>query len=201
MVERHLPLSAYYGDTTHRPTHPTAPVWLMLVHSSIPRYPHILSSSTSYTMRLTTAAILAPLAYAYTHHSSHSDQIQVYLHPSPSSPHATGDVPTLTPDQAKAVLTHHIGDVLSDFDEMPADEGMWGHLMGMWHGEHAAEGEGREGRVVIVDGGVEPQSEFRCHCQSRSNWSGGLFGLVAVKKGLRQQRRLLRGYCQAAIKI
>jgi hypothetical protein len=107
-------------------------------------------------MRITAAAALlaAPLAYAtsYSSHAQYADQIQVYLYPSPSSPHASSAVPTLTADQAKAVLTHHMGEILSDFDEIPADEGMWGHLMGVW------EDEERGGRVVIVDGGVSPQS-------------------------------------------
>lgn len=47
-----------------------------------------------------------------------------------------------------------MGDALSDFDEIPANEGMWGHLMGLW------EKEEREGRVVIVDGGVSPQCAY-----------------------------------------
>jgi hypothetical protein len=87
--------------------------------------------------------------------SSQQSQIQVYLHPSPSSPHRS--VPTLTPDQAKAVLTHHLGGVLSDFDEIPADEAMWGHLVGMWGGGAR---EKQDGRVVFVDGDVPSQGMF-----------------------------------------
>lgn len=93
-----------------------------------------------------------------------NEQIQIFLHPSPPSPHAQATdshdaVPTLTADQAKAVLTHHMGDPISDFEEIPADEGMWSHLMGMWGGGlgHGKEVDG--GRVVIVDGGVSPQGE------------------------------------------
>ncbi|RSH87346.1 hypothetical protein EHS25_003255 [Saitozyma podzolica] len=59
------------------------------------------------------------------------------------------------PEQAKAVLSHHLGEGLSDFDEIPADEGVWGHLVGAWNGLWA--GEGERGRVVIIEGGVQAQ--------------------------------------------
>ena len=124
----------------------------------IPHIPFIKCIDMRFS---TTALFVAPLAYASSHHNSynhqadlHPGQIQVFLHPSPSSPHAASAVPTLTADQAKAVLAHHMGDALSDFDEIPANEGMWGHLMGLW------EKEEREGRVVIVDGGVSPQCAY-----------------------------------------
>ena len=124
-------------------------------HIPHPFSSHHLDSSAVDIMRIAASTLLvAPLAYAFRYdgHAQHADQIQVYLHPSPSSPHASSAVPTLTADQANAVLTHHMGEIVSDFDEIPANAGMWGHLMGMW------EDEEREGRVVIVDGGVAPQS-------------------------------------------
>lgn len=103
--------------------------------------------------------LLATFAQARSHSAS-SQQIQVYLHPSPSSPHASA--PTLSADQAKAVLNHHLGAHASDFDEMPADEGMWGHLMGIWGGRKEVDGA----RIVIVDGGVSPQGE----CSTSLDW-------------------------------
>lgn len=108
------------------------------------------------TMRLQIAAtaLILPFALARSSKSSSAQQIQVYLHPSPTSPHKS--VPTLSADQAKAVLNHHLGEHIGDFDEIPADEGMWGHLVGIWGGS------GREvdgARVVIVDGGASSQGE------------------------------------------
>lgn len=111
-------------------------------------------------MRLSTtiSALLFPLALA-RYNSNSAQQIQVYLHPSPSSPHA--HAPTLSANQAKAVLSHHLGEPIGDFEEMPADEGMWGHLVGMWGGRHGGGlGQSVDGsRVVIVDGGASSQGE------------------------------------------
>jgi hypothetical protein len=72
-------------------------------------------------------------------------------------------VPTLTPDQAKAVLAHHLGEGVADFEEMPADENLWGHLVGAWNGVWGEEKERRKARVVIVEGGVVPQGELLGH--------------------------------------
>jgi hypothetical protein len=104
-------------------------------------------------MRLLPFLPLLPLAFARSH-SSAQQPIQVYLHPTPPSQHLSA-APTLTPEQAKAVLSHHLGEGLSDFDEIPADEGVWGHLVGAWNGLWA--GEGERGRVVIIEGGVQAQ--------------------------------------------
>jgi hypothetical protein len=102
-------------------------------------------------MRFSTslAALLVPFALARSSSQS-AQKIQVYLHPSPSSPHA--HAPTLSADQAKAVLSHHLGGQISDFDEIPADEGMWGHLVGMWNGQHGLAKQVDGAKVVIVDG-------------------------------------------------
>ncbi|KAK8864406.1 hypothetical protein IAR55_001654 [Kwoniella newhampshirensis] len=98
--------------------------------------------------------LLLPLTLAQ---SAAQQPLQVYLYPTPTSPsihnHAHGSSPTLSVDQAKAVLAHHLREGLADFEEIPQDEGMWSHLLGMWNGE---QGEGRP-RVVVVDGGVDAQ--------------------------------------------
>jgi hypothetical protein len=103
-------------------------------------------------------ALIAPaLDLALARSTAPQSQIQVYLHPSPSSPHADA-APTLSPEQAKAVLKHHMGEAIGDFEEIPADEGLWGHLIGVWRGGNGR-GEEVKGRVIIVDGGASAQGE------------------------------------------
>ncbi|CAD6564764.1 MAG: hypothetical protein TREMPRED_000268 [Tremellales sp. Tagirdzhanova-0007] len=77
--------------------------------------------------------------------------IAVYLHPTPAV--HSHSVPTLSPAQAKAVLAHHLGETIDVFEEIPADEGLWGHLIGMWKGEN----EGGKAKVVVIEGGISPQ--------------------------------------------
>jgi hypothetical protein len=113
-------------------------------------------------MRLLPFLPLLPLAFARSH-SSAQQPIQIYLHPTPPSQHLSA-APTLTPEQAKAVLSHHLGEGISDFDEIPADEGVWGHLVGAWNGLWA--GEGERGRVVIIEGGVRAQGGSHTRSQS-----------------------------------
>ena len=79
--------------------------------------------------------------------------IAVYLHPTPAV--HSHSVPTLSPAQAKAVLAHHLGETIDVFEEIPADEGLWGHLIGMWKGEN----EGGKAKVVVIEGGISPQGE------------------------------------------
>jgi hypothetical protein len=113
-------------------------------------------------MRLTSLLSLAPLALAQLAQAQ-QQPLQIYLHPTPSNVDAAS-VPTLSPDQAKAVLAHHLGDNIGDFDEIPNDEGLWTHLMGMWGG-HNEGGVERKARVVIIDGGVEAQGQsYRIRC-------------------------------------
>ena len=85
--------------------------------------------------------------------------VQVYLYPQPSDARSPPSAPTLTASQAKAVFSHHLGEEIDDFEEIPSDEGLWGHLLGMWRGQF---GRGRIGaeekaRVVVIEGGVQPQ--------------------------------------------
>lgn len=108
------------------------------------------------TMRLGRVSLLSlgalvPLTSAY----QAQQPLQVYLHPSPSDA-ASKAAPTLTADQAKAVLSHHLGESIGDFDEIPDDEGLWGHLLNMWGGEQKQIG-GQKSRIVIIEGGVSPQ--------------------------------------------
>ena len=108
-------------------------------------------------MRLTILLSLAPLALSQLGQSSAQQQpLQIYLHPTPSN--LDSAAPTLSADQAKAVLAHHLGENIGDFDEIPNGEGMWGHLMGMWNDK--VEGAERRARVVIIDGGVEAQGKL-----------------------------------------
>jgi hypothetical protein len=108
-------------------------------------------------MRLTTLLSLAPLALSQFGQASAQQQpLQIYLHPTPSN--LDSAAPTLSADQAKAVLAHHLGQNIGDSDEIPNDEGMWGHLMGMWNDK--VEGAERKARVVIIDGGVEAQGKL-----------------------------------------
>ena len=86
--------------------------------------------------------------------ASHDTRLQVFLHPSPNRPSHLPP-PTLTANQAKAVLNHHLGDEIGDFEEIPGDEGLWGSLMGLWRHE-----TGDRGRVVVIEGGVESQGWF-----------------------------------------
>ena len=81
--------------------------------------------------------------------------IQVYLHPVPTAPSHYHSAPTLSADQAKGVLAHHLGDTIADDDEIPADEGLWGHLLGSW----ANTKTGGKARVVVIEGGVSPQGQ------------------------------------------
>lgn len=110
-------------------------------------------------MRLLSTFALVPLALV----AAQQQPLQIYLHPTPTDLQSGSgpSAPTLSPDQARAVLAHHLGENIGDFDEIPNDEGLWGHLMGMWDGRHGevsgGEGMGRKARVVIVDGGVEAQ--------------------------------------------
>ncbi|WVQ99413.1 hypothetical protein IAU59_006546 [Kwoniella sp. CBS 9459] len=97
---------------------------------------------------------LLPIALSKVH--SAQQPLQVYLYPTPTSPSLTDSAhsaPTLSAAQAKAVLSHHLGEGLGAFDEIPSDEGMWSHLMSMWNGEQ----EGEKARMVVLDGGVTPQ--------------------------------------------
>lgn len=105
-------------------------------------------------MRLLPTLAAIPLVLA-----SAQQPLQIYLHPTPTDL-ASGSAPTLSPDQARAVLAHHLGENIGDFEEIPNDEGLWAHLMGMWDGRHGAGengGMGGKARVVIVDGGVDAQ--------------------------------------------
>jgi hypothetical protein len=109
-------------------------------------------------MRLTPLLSLAPLVLAQVQVARAQQQpLQIYLHPTPSN--LDSAVPTLSADQAKAVLAHHLGENIGDFDEIPNDEGMWGHLMGMWNDK--MDGAERKARVVIIDGGVDAQGKLR----------------------------------------
>jgi hypothetical protein len=106
-------------------------------------------------MRFTSLLALAPLAPLAL--AAQSQQpLQVYLHPTPVNADASASAPTLSPDQARAVLAHHLGENIGDFDEIPNDESLWAHLMGMWE-SHGSGGVERKARVVIIDGGVEAQ--------------------------------------------
>jgi hypothetical protein len=103
-------------------------------------------------MRLTPLLSLAPLVLAQVQVARAQQQpLQIYLHPTPSN--LDSAVPTLSADQAKAVLAHHLGENIAN------DEGMWGHLMGMWNDK--MDGAERKARVVIIDGGVDAQGKLR----------------------------------------
>ncbi|WWC89317.1 uncharacterized protein L201_004238 [Kwoniella dendrophila CBS 6074] len=87
------------------------------------------------------------------------EPLQVYLYPTPSQPSLSShqqqnDVPTLSASQAKAVLSHHLGEPLNDFDEIPNDENMWSHLLHLWNNEQGQQGKPK---VVVINGGVSPQ--------------------------------------------
>ena len=107
-------------------------------------------SLTTDTMRLFSAIAAVPIVLA-----SAQQPLQIYLHPTPTDL-ASGSAPTLSPDQARAVLAHHLGENIGDFEEIPNDEGLWAHLMGMWDGKYGDVKSGKS-KVVIVDGGVEAQ--------------------------------------------
>lgn len=106
-------------------------------------------------MRLSTLSVALSLLVGAL---AQQKPLQVYLHPTPSSS-GPDSPPTLSADQAKAVLAHHLGDTIEDFDEIPADESLWSHLMGMWAGEKVV-GQGDKPRVVIIEGGVMPQGGY-----------------------------------------
>ncbi|WVQ80650.1 hypothetical protein IAT38_002755 [Cryptococcus sp. DSM 104549] len=107
-------------------------------------------------MRLPLSALSSLLLLPLSLASSAQQPLQVYLHPTPQHPSSSHPShltpPTLSAEQAKAVLAHHLGQDLADFEEIPQDEGLWAHLMGMWEGV-----EGGKAKVVVVDGGVEAQ--------------------------------------------
>lgn len=127
--------------------------------------------SAALTLILAVASVTA----RSSGYESPDRHIQVYLHPSPSSSSPHTSAPTLSADQAKAVLSHHLGDPISDFDEIPADEGLWSHLIGMWSGH--GQGNGRQAagaRIVIVDGGVASQCE--CCISTRAAASDSIRG-------------------------
>ncbi|ODO08815.1 hypothetical protein L198_00548 [Cryptococcus wingfieldii CBS 7118] len=81
----------------------------------------------------TLSAALLPLSYA----RSAQEPLQIYLHPAPqtASPASHASPPALSYSQAKAVLSHHLKQDISDFDEIPEDESHWAHLMGLWEGD------------------------------------------------------------------
>jgi hypothetical protein len=121
-------------------------------------------------MRLYSVALLPlPLALASAYSHNQQQPLQVYLHPTPQqNAHSSSQaIPTLSADQAKAILTHHLGGTIGDFDEIPNDEGLWGHLVNMWKTEGGQAGTGGVGsggeeqkaRLVFIDGGVSPQGE------------------------------------------
>lgn len=104
------------------------------------------------SMRLSagvTAFLSATLAVATA-----QAQVQVYLHPQPTLPSHHLSAPTLSASQAKAVLAHHLGESADDFEEIPQDESMWRHLLGVWSGQKE---ERTKARVVIIEGGVSAQ--------------------------------------------
>lgn len=103
---------------------------------------------------------LAIPALALARSSASQQPIQVYLHPAPSSPAHLQSVPTLTPEQAKAVLSHHLGEPIQDFDEIPQDEGLWSHLMGMWVNEGESGKDVQRPKVVVIEGGVSAQGQL-----------------------------------------
>ncbi len=92
--------------------------------------------------------LLAALLVLGTSFISARSTAQVYLHPAPVQDHVP--VPTLTPAQAKAVISHHIGETLEDLEEIPQNEELWSHLIGVWADKRP------HGRVVIIEG-VSPQ--------------------------------------------
>ncbi|WWC61880.1 uncharacterized protein I303_104465 [Kwoniella dejecticola CBS 10117] len=101
------------------------------------------------------ASLLPTLSFAHAKSQSQAQEpLQIYLYPTPttSSLHQPKEAPTLTSSQAKAVLSHHLGEQLNDFDEIPNDESMWSHLMNLW--DDSLEGKAK---VVIIDGGVSSQ--------------------------------------------
>lgn len=85
------------------------------------------------------------------------EHIQVYLHPQPTAPSVHFSTPTLSASQAKAVLAHHLGESVDDFEELPQDEGTWAHLVSLWKGQ----AQRPKARVVIIEGGVSPQGIAR----------------------------------------
>jgi hypothetical protein len=97
---------------------------------------------------------LFPILALAVAHSAVADRIQVYLHPAPNVP-TSRPAPTLSASQAKAVLSHHLGEQIAEIQELPEDESMWGHLMGLWNGQNHS-----RPKVVIVEGGVTEQGEL-----------------------------------------
>lgn len=88
---------------------------------------------------------------------SPQQHLQVYLYPAPQSSltYQQSTPPTLSYTQAKAVIDHHLRQDSSAFDEVPEDESMWAHLLGLWDPRETS-----KARVVVVDGGVEAQGKY-----------------------------------------
>ncbi|WWC94193.1 hypothetical protein V866_001033 [Kwoniella sp. B9012] len=107
-------------------------------------------------MRFSSLFALTALPFTLAKSSQSQQPLQIYLYPTPSTQNQDPSlsVPTLSADQAKAVLSHHLGEPLNDFDEIPNDEGLWSHLMSLWDGPSAT---GGKARVVVIDGGVDAQ--------------------------------------------
>lgn len=143
-------ISLYFEVDHSADSHlPAATSDLIRSLTSIPNGQTLTSPSVSYhTMRLSWAAVL--LAYhTLVQASSVAQQpLQVFLHPSP--PPSSLVVPTLNAVQAKAVLAHHLGETIGNFEEIPQDEGLWSHFLRQWNDSH---GKTRS-RIVIIDGGV-----------------------------------------------
>jgi hypothetical protein len=122
-------------------------------------------------MRFTTLfyGIVASTSYAIvaaTASSKHQAQqpIQVYLHPSPPSSHNL-EPPTLTPDQAEAVLAHHFsaGEGVDEYEKLPGGHEGWAHLLsgGLFGGDGRGQRkEEDKARVVIVQGDIDVECEW-----------------------------------------
>ena len=80
---------------------------------------------------------------------------QVYLHPSPPS---AGPPPTLSEEQAQAVIGHHLG--ASRHHQLPA-LGDWTKLLGVGHGVVGGNTGEDKARVLVVQGVGYPQGELR----------------------------------------
>ncbi|KAL1409175.1 hypothetical protein Q8F55_006005 [Vanrija albida] len=73
-------------------------------------------------------------------------EAQVFLFPSPPTSHADTPKtpPTLSAEQAQAVLANHLGGSTGIAQhETPDNEGMWAHLLHLWDGE-------KRPRVVVI---------------------------------------------------
>lgn len=79
---------------------------------------------------------------------------QVYLHPTPPS---TSSPPTLTEEQAQAVIGHHLG--ASRHHQLPA-LGDWTKLLGVGHGVVGMKTGEEKARVLVVQGVGYPEGEL-----------------------------------------